>query len=539
MKRLFLSALMALTMIPWVYGAASSGNCGPTTNGVFSNTCTWKIDTVMHYQYGRCPRLTISGSGSTADFSLSNPWPWSEHMGSIKMVEIKSGVTRLGELIFWNHTELREISIASSVTTIGDAAFVGCSSIKQINLPARVQIIGWAAFEGCKALTAINAVNSTYFYSDNGVLYTYDKKELVCFPIAAAITDYTILPEAVTLRGRAISDVTNLTTLRLHKDITDYQDDCLSGSSSSITDIYAPFAPLQELPSKAISFSKASEVNLHVPYNFRYEYENTAGWKNFNIVGDLPVDYTDCICIDGQWCRLDENGLVTSSKIISGTVTYKNKRLTLDNATIEGSVIADVQFISVAGECTITGNDANALHLVSGGSFIAIFSMSEDAHLILKVEEPTAASLKTVALYSEAPSIIVYNDLMQTNSSLGITIETRRIGIDAPGKCKILLDKTLRFMRIRPEASSAFNAYCYTDKITFSLFEVYGSENTSAALLEETDDEDGNCLWESTQGIEEVIANTPDNKAHKVLVDGVIYIARDGKLFNLQGARVK
>jgi len=41
------------------------------------------------------------------------------------------------------------------------------------------------------------------------------------------------------------------------------------------------------------------------------------------------------------------------------------------------------------------------------------------------------------------------------------------------------------------------------------------------------------------QGIEEVIANTPDNKAHKVLVDGVIYIVRDGKLFNLQGAEVK
>ena len=169
------------------------------------------------------------------------------------------------------------------------------------------------------------------------------------------------------------------------------------------------------------------------------------------------------------------------------------------------------------------------MHLVSEASYIVIFSISEDAHLILKVEEPTAASLKTVALYSEAPSIIVYNDLMQTNSSLGITIETRRIGIDAPGECRILLDKTLRFMRIRPEASSAFNAYCYTDKITFSLFEVSGSENTSAALLEETDDADGNCLWESTQGIEEVIANTPDNKAHKVLVDGVLYILRNGK----------
>ena len=537
MKRLFLSALMALTMIPWVYGAASSGNCGPMANGYFSNLCTWKIDTVMHYQYGRCPRLTISGSGSTADFSLSNPWPWLEHMGSIKMVEIKSGVTRLGELIFWNHTELREISIASSVTTIGDAAFVGCSSIKQINLPARVQIIGWAAFEGCKALTAINAVNSTYFYSDNGVLYTYDKKELVCFPIAAAITDYTILPEAVTLRGRAISDVTNLTTLRLHKDITDYQDDCLSGSSSSITDIYAPFAPLQELPSKAISFSKASEVNLHVPYNFRYEYENTAGWKNFNIVGDLPAYYDDCIFIGGKWCQPDANGVVTSTKIIDGTVMYKNRRLILDNATVEGSILADVQFVSVAGECTISSSDDNALHLYSQSPSIAIYGASDDAHLMIRLTEPSTAALTPVALYSGAPRMMISNSLTGNANSLGLTIETRRIGIDAASSCEVQLEKGLRFVRIRPEASSAFKAYCYTDKVTMSLF---GSGTDSGTTLsDQTNDEDGNCLWESTQGIEEVIANTPDNKAHKVLVDGVLYILRNGKTYTATGAEVK
>ena len=38
------------------------------------------------------------------------------------------------------------------------------------------------------------------------------------------------------------------------------------------------------------------------------------------------------------------------------------------------------------------------------------------------------------------------------------------------------------------------------------------------------------------EGIENVVLT---EKAQKVVVDGVIYIVRDGKMFNLQGAQVR
>ena len=41
------------------------------------------------------------------------------------------------------------------------------------------------------------------------------------------------------------------------------------------------------------------------------------------------------------------------------------------------------------------------------------------------------------------------------------------------------------------------------------------------------------------QGIEEVIATTPADKARKVLVDGRVLIIRDGKAFDLTGTEVK
>ena len=537
MKRVILSVVMAAAIVTNAFAAASSGNCGPGTGGVFSNTCTWKIDTVMHYQYGRCPRLTISGTGSTADFNLDNPWPWWESSSSIKLVEIKAGVTRVGGLVFANMTSLREVIWGSTVTELGNGAFYSCSSIQVINLPTTMKTIGWAAFESCSALTTINATNSTYFYSDNGVLYTYNKKELIRIPIASAITDYTILPEATTLRERSISDMSNLTTLRLHKGITDYQNDCLMGNSSSITDIYAPFAPVRELPEKAISGFKASTVNLHVPNNFKDIYAEMTGWKNFNIVSDLSACYDNCIFIGGKWCQPDANGVVTSPKITDGTVMYMNKVLALDNATVEGPILADVQFVSVAGECTISSSDDNALHLYSEVPSIAIFGASGDAHLIIKVTEPSSASLKPVALYSKAPSMMITNSLAGKTNSLGITIETRRIGIDAASSCEVQLDKGLRFVRIRPEASSAFKAFCYSSKITVSLF---GSGTDSGTTLsDQTNDADGNCLWEQTVGSGLKDVEKEHESTTKVLRNGILFIEHNGKTVNVLGQPMK
>ncbi len=40
-----------------------------------------------------------------------------------------------------------------------------------------------------------------------------------------------------------------------------------------------------------------------------------------------------------------------------------------------------------------------------------------------------------------------------------------------------------------------------------------------------------------TQGIEDIVV--PADKAEKVLMDGMMYIIRDGKAFNAQGAQVK
>ena len=540
MKGFFLSVLMALVIVPSVFSAANSGNCGPMVNGEYSNSCTWKLDTVMHYLYGRCPRLTISGSGSTADFNIVYPQPWWENVDNIKIVVIESGVTRIGVNACYGLKSLREV-LLGSVEELGDGAFYGCSALTTINLPATLQTIGNRVFRFCNALTTINATNSTHFYSDNGVLYTYDKKELICFPAAADITDYSILPEATVLRQYAFEDVTKLTILRLHKDISDYQKSSLGCvGRSSLTDLYVPFKPDASIPSNAFStFANKSTVTLHVPYNLQSLYSAAPVWQDFTIVNDLPAYYTDCIFINSLLCTTDENGYVSSSKITAGTVQYRDKALILDNATVDASIDADVLIIEVKGECVIYGDDYNALYLrtETDAKVVSFYGASEDAQLTIYAN-PIHDAFKPVAIYTKGTKLIFLNNLKSgSDYSLGVTIETTRTGIDAASACEVQLDKNLRFLRIKTTTTPAYRARCYSDNITFSTFGSASADGT--VLSDEIDDDEGNCIWEqqTPQGIETVQADHAPST--KLLRDGQLIIRHGDKEYNAQGQRMR
>ena len=70
-------------------------------------------------------KLTIAGTGQMKGFPIIEaPWYWERD--SITALEIKSGVTRLGEFAFYNCRGLTSVTIPSDVATIGMRAFLGC-----------------------------------------------------------------------------------------------------------------------------------------------------------------------------------------------------------------------------------------------------------------------------------------------------------------------------------------------------------------------------------------------------------------------------
>ena len=76
--------------------------------------------------------LTISGTGAMYNFSYPDYAPWYSSHSSIKTVDIKQGVTSIGDWAFYWCSSLTSVTIPSSVTSIGYYAFYGCDSLTDV-----------------------------------------------------------------------------------------------------------------------------------------------------------------------------------------------------------------------------------------------------------------------------------------------------------------------------------------------------------------------------------------------------------------------
>ena len=91
----------------------------------------------------------------------------------------------------------KSFTIPNTVTRIISNAFAW-SNIEVINIPASVQTIDSAAFYCCKNIKKFNvSPDNEYFCSVNGILYTKDMTELVCYPPAKDSSVYEV-PGTVT-----------------------------------------------------------------------------------------------------------------------------------------------------------------------------------------------------------------------------------------------------------------------------------------------------------------------------------------------------
>ena len=107
--------------------------------------CAWLFDS----ENGAT--LTISGNGAMADYSASNPAPWS--VFEISKVIIEDGVTSIGNDAFLS-CAVGEIEIADSVTSIGVNAFNSCT-IAEITLPESLKTVGACAFESTRIMSVV------------------------------------------------------------------------------------------------------------------------------------------------------------------------------------------------------------------------------------------------------------------------------------------------------------------------------------------------------------------------------------------------
>ena len=187
---------------------------------------------------------------------------------ALSAIVVPASVQSIGDRAFYNYKTVNSITFSSAEgaaesMTIGDEAFAN-SSVSAVELPANLNALGENVFSGCMSFTTVSipAENLVYASSD-GVLYNYDKTQIVLVP-AGRTTSLTILG-TVTQIGANVFNGSSLTSVTLEEGITSIGESAFEGSKlvsvtipASVTTIgKRAFADCEALAS--VTFTAAGE----------------------------------------------------------------------------------------------------------------------------------------------------------------------------------------------------------------------------------------------------------------------------------------
>ncbi|MCI5951236.1 MAG: leucine-rich repeat domain-containing protein [Anaerostipes sp.] len=144
-----------------------SGKCG--------DNITWSLDSDY--------KLILDGTGATWGWrgaDSSDYAPWYSYHDDIKTIVIGSGITKLGDGLFYGCKNAKRVNIGPDVEFIGDYIFSHCNNLLEITFPSKLKHIGEQAFWECVELTTLNFPDSLTEINDEAFVYCV-KLETVSF----------------------------------------------------------------------------------------------------------------------------------------------------------------------------------------------------------------------------------------------------------------------------------------------------------------------------------------------------------------------
>ena len=294
-------------------------------------TITGKCGESATYTFDKNTKtLTISGTGVIDDRDYDFPSD-----SSIASLIIEDGITRIGDWMFFECKNLKNIVIPDSLVSISSHAFIdskyynddsnwqdnqlyinnalidvksdGISSdfvikdgtsvvgdsalayldITSVYIPKSVKGITGATFFCCNYLKTIDVdPNNQYYTSDNGVLFNKDKTMLVGYPKSAENEFYRI-PNSVKKIGKyAFCDSTNLLNLDIPNGVEMIEEYAVDGCDS-LTSIVIPNS-VTHIGSYAFSSRNLNKIDMssniesvdHGAFDYTAYYDNQSNWEN-------------------------------------------------------------------------------------------------------------------------------------------------------------------------------------------------------------------------------------------------------------------
>ena len=221
--------------------------------------------------------------GCTGLTSLSLPenladtgWGAFRDCTGLVSVDFPSGLTNIGRETFWGCTNLPSVDLPENLASIGDDAFYTCSSLASIDLPASLSSFGSGVFSGCTGLTSINVDSGNSFYcSQDGILFTKDMTELICYPAAKEGGHYAVPSGVVIICDEAFDSSYNLTSVDLPEGLISIGAGAFSGCSLISIDL-----PESLVSIGASAFSNKNWTSLVLPENLRSVGYGAFSWSD-------------------------------------------------------------------------------------------------------------------------------------------------------------------------------------------------------------------------------------------------------------------
>ncbi len=106
------------------------------------------------------------------------------------------------------------------VRTFSSYVFKECTNLTHIFLPTYINSVSGQSFAECRSLKAIEvAPDHESYFSENGVLYNYDKTTLIAYPNGIE-GDFTIPETVLTIGGYAFSGAYRLTKVNMYNTLS-------------------------------------------------------------------------------------------------------------------------------------------------------------------------------------------------------------------------------------------------------------------------------------------------------------------------------
>lgn len=197
------------------------------SNLIASGLCGYEGDNAS-WTLDKDGKLTISGTGRMANYDFQlRPAPWSnDDNNAVKTVEIKPGITNIGDYAF-NALSITSVNIPLSVTEIGKYAFSECMELSAVELPSNVTKISEGAFSYCYDLKNF-AIPSSVTEIENSAFVFCSKLSSI------------IIPNGITKIGDDMfRGCSGLTSITIPNTVIEIGDDAFGGCSH-LTNLFIP-----------------------------------------------------------------------------------------------------------------------------------------------------------------------------------------------------------------------------------------------------------------------------------------------------------